>query len=97
MTWDTKYVPNFRLVRLIGRRQLEASDPTGGLRKVNISDAHKILPVDFIVKCIPDEQVFARKGKYINDPLILKEVSVIDAFLQDYFPDIVPRHHKSDQ
>ena len=47
--WDTKYVPNFRVVKLIGTRQLEVSDLTGILRKVNISDVHKILPADFIV------------------------------------------------
>ena len=84
--------PNFRVVKLIGTRQLEVSDLTGRLRKINISDVHIILPSDFIVICIPDEQIFARKVKYINDPCILKEVLVIDAFLQDYFPDVGPRH-----
>ena len=24
--WDTKYIPNFRIIRLIGTRQLEVSD-----------------------------------------------------------------------
>ena len=91
-TWDAKYVPNFTIVKLIGTRQLEVSDPTGRLRKVNISGAHKILPADFIVSCFPDEQVFASKGMYINDPCMLKEVSVIDTFLQDYFQDVGPRH-----
>ena len=71
-TWDTKYVPNFRVVKLIGTKQLEVSDLTGRLRKVNISDVHKILPEDFIVSCILDKQIFTRKGKYINDSCILK-------------------------
>ena len=43
---DVKYIPNFRIVRLIDPRQLEVSDPTGRLRKVNICDVHKILPSD---------------------------------------------------
>ena len=60
---DKKYVTNFRVIKLIGTRQLEVSDLTGSLWKVNISDGHKILPADFIVSCIPDKQVFARKGK----------------------------------
>ena len=34
--WDAKYIPNFRIVRLIGPRQLEVSDLTGRLRQVNI-------------------------------------------------------------
>ena len=81
LTWNTKYVPNFRVVKLIGTRQLEVADETDRLRKVNISDVHKILHADFIICCSQDEQVFARKDKYINDPCILKEVSLIDTFL----------------
>ena len=33
LNWDTKYIPNFRIIRLIGTRQLEVSDPTGRLRR----------------------------------------------------------------
>ena len=45
--WDAKYVPNFRIVCLIGSRQLEASDPTGRLRKRLMSVyVHIILPSD---------------------------------------------------
>ena len=90
--WDAKYVPNFRLIKLIGMRQLEVSNPTGRLWMVNISDVHKILSADFVVSCIPDEQVFARKSKYINNPCILKEVFAIDAFLHEHFPDVRLRH-----
>ena len=52
----------------------------GRHRKENSCGMHKILPSDYIVSSIPDEQVFDRKGKYINDPLILKEVTIIDVF-----------------
>ena len=90
--WDAKYVQNFWVLRLVGTRQQEVFDPTGSLRKVNTCDVHKVLPSEFIVSCIPDEQVFARKGKYINDPCTFKEVMVIDTFLQDNFTDIRFRH-----
>ena len=60
--WDAKYIPNFRIIRLKGPRQLEVSDLTGRLQKVNIYDMHKILPLDLIISSIPDEQVFGRKG-----------------------------------
>ena len=60
--WDTKYISKFRVIRLIGTRQLEVSDPTGRLRKVTICDVHKVLPSEFIVSCIPDEQVFPEKA-----------------------------------
>ena len=92
LNWDTKYVPHFRVVRKIGTRQLEVSDLKGRLWKLNISDVHKILPTDIIVSCLPDKQIFARKGKYINDSHILKEVLVIDIFLHEYFPHIRLRH-----
>ena len=90
--WDAKYIPNFRIIRLIGPRQLEVSDLTGKLRKVNTCDMHKSLPSDYIVSSIPYEQVSGRKGKYINDPCILKEIVVIDAFLQGNFQNIRIRH-----
>ena len=86
--WDAKCISNFRVIGLVGKRQLEVCDQTGRLRKVYICDVHKVLPSEFIVSCIPDEQVFARKDKYINNPHILKEVLVIDTFLQDNFTDI---------
>ena len=56
------------------------------LRKVHVCDVHNILPSDQIVRSIPDKQVFGRKGNYINDPCILKEVPIIDAILHDNFP-----------
>ena len=73
-SWDAKYVPNFRVVCLIGSRQLEVSDPTGRARKLNICDAHNIMPSDHIINSIPDEQVFGQREKYINDLRIIKEV-----------------------
>ena len=88
LNWDAKYVPNFRVVKLIGIRHLEVSDPAGRLLKVNISNVHKILPADFIVSCLLDEHIFVRKGKYINDSCILRDVLAIDAFLQEYFPNM---------
>ena len=90
--WDAKHVPDFRVIKLKGTRQIEVSDQTGKLQKVNISDVHKILPADFIVSCIPNKQDFPRKGKYINDPYIMNEVSAIDAFLHEYFLDVRLRH-----
>ena len=53
---------------------------------------HKILPSDYIVHLIPDGQVFGRKGKYINDPHILKEVGIIDTCLHENFPHIRIKH-----
>ena len=79
-------------MRLIGPRQLEVSDPTGRLRKVIICDVHKMLPSDYTVSSIPDEQVFGSKGKFINDPCILKEVAIIDVFLHENFPHVKITH-----
>ena len=49
-------------------------------------DVDKILQSDYIVSSIPDEQVLGRKDKYIYDPHMLKELTVIDALLHDNFP-----------
>ena len=85
--WDAKYIPNFRIVR-----QLEVFNLTGRLRKVNICDVHNTLQSDYIVSSIPDEQVFGRKGKYINGPYMLKEVAIIDVFLYENFLYVKIRH-----
>ena len=82
--WDTKYVSNFRVLHLIVSRQLEDSNPTGRIRELIC--VHTEFPSDHIVSSIPDEQVFGRWGKYINDPWILKEVAIIAAFLYEHFP-----------
>ena len=31
--WDAKYIPNFRVITLIGTRQLEVSDPQADSEK----------------------------------------------------------------
>ena len=94
-TWDAKYVPNFRVVCMIGSRQLEVSNATGRTRNVNVSDVHKIVPSDQIISCILDEQIFGRRGKYINNPRILKEVVIINAFLHENFPQVRITHKEN--
>ena len=84
-TWDPNYISNFRVVHLICSRQLEVSTPTGRSRKVNVGDVHKIVPSDYIISSIPDEQVFGRGGKNINKPRLLNEVVIIDAFYMKIF------------
>ena len=76
----------------MGPRQVDFSDPTSRLRKVNVCDVHKILRSDQIISSLPDKQVFGRRGKYINGPLILKEVLIIDAFLHENFPQVRIKH-----
>ena len=83
--WNTKYIPNIRIVCLLGPRQLEVSDPTGTLWKVNVCGGHKTLPSDHIVSSWPEEHVFGRRGKYINDPYIPKELAIIHTFLHKNF------------
>ena len=92
---DAKYVPNLRVVHLIGSRQLEPSNPTGRIRKVNVCDVHKIVPSDHTISSVPDEQVFGRTGTYINDPRILKEVVIIDVFLHENFPQVSIRQNST--
>ena len=75
-------------MHLIGSRQLESSYLIGRIRNVNVCDVHNVLPSDHIVSSIPGKHVFGRRGKYINDPCVLKEVAIIDAFLHENFPHV---------
>ena len=79
-------------MHLIGGRQLNVFNPTGRIRKVNVCDVHKMLPSDQITSSIPDEQVFGRRGKDINDSYILTEVLIIDAFLHKNFQHVRIKH-----
>ena len=81
--WDAKYVPTLRVVCLIGSRQVEDLDCMVRTRKIYVCNAHKIMPSDHIISSILDKQVFGQKGKYINDPRIIKEVAIIDTFLHE--------------
>ena len=72
--WDAKYMPNFRVVCLIGSRQLEVSSATSRSRKGHVCDAHRKVSSDHIVSSIPNEQVLGRRRKYINDSRILKRL-----------------------
>ena len=59
LNWE---VLNFKIIIIIiSPRQLEVSDPTGRLQKVNVSDIHKILPSDLILSSIPDEQILTEE------------------------------------
>ena len=89
--WDAKYIPNFRVVHVIGSPQLEVSDPMGRTRKINVCNAHKIMPSDHIISSTLDRQVCSQKGKYINDPRIIKEVVIIDAILREEFHQVMVR------
>ena len=51
------------------------------------------MPSDQIFSSIPDEQVFGQKGKYINDPRIIKEVTIIDVFLPEEFHQVKVRQN----
>ena len=86
--WDAKHIPNFRVVHLIVQDNWNSPIAMGRIRNVNVCDVHKMFPLDHIVSLILDEQVFGRRGKYINDPQILKELATIHAFLHENSPHV---------
>ena len=77
--WETKYVPNLRLVRLIGTRQLEVSE-------VNISDVHKILPAEFIISCLPRQTGLCQEGQVYKWPRYTEGSVGHNFFLAWVFP-----------
>ena len=61
-TLDAKYIHNYRVMWLIGARQLVVSNLIVRARKVNVCDAHKTVPSNHIISSIPDEQVLIKEA-----------------------------------
>ena len=66
---QTKYVPNYRIIKKIGDRAVDLRDNFGNIRRANIDDIQTMYPVDFLlVPFTPLDLVVGRTAKYINDP-----------------------------
>ena len=70
--FSSKFLPNFRVVKLRTDRQLELSDTTGKTRRANITDVVKMLPGEIESTMVPDISLFGRVHKYVNDPRLFE-------------------------
>ena len=69
--FDTKYIPSYRIVKLVNEHAADVQDAIGKIRRVNPSDVHLMFPSEYILSHLPDNQTFGRVKKYTNHPDIM--------------------------
>ena len=69
--FDTKYIPSYRIIKIINERAVDVQDMIGNIRWVNIKDIHPMFPSEYILSHLPGNQAFGRVKKYINHPDII--------------------------
>ena len=79
-TWDPKFQADCRVVRMLGKTQVEIKDNHGKLTKVHISDVKPTTMVDKIADQVPDYSKFGRATKLRLNP---KDVPDLDLQLPD--------------
>ena len=69
--FDTKYIHNHRIIKLVNECTTDVQDTMGKIRRVNLSDVHLMFPSEYVLSHLPDSQTFGRVKKYINHPDIM--------------------------
>ena len=68
-TWDTKYMPNFHICKVINDGIYDIQDLTGHVRNASVADIQFLMPAENIVSMLlPDIKVFRQACKSINYP-----------------------------
>ena len=65
---QTKYLPNYRIVKKVGDRAVDLQDNFGNIHQAHIDDIQTMYPVNFFLSYLPPTNLFGRTAKYINDP-----------------------------
>ena len=81
--FQEKYQDSFRIVRLLGKNQLEVKNQKGHLRQVHITDVKKTSMPDVIINNVPDYTKFGRPAKLRLDP---KHVEDLEWTIPTQFP-----------
>ena len=66
--FDTKYIPSYRIIKLVNEHAADVQDTVGKIRRVNLNNVHLMFPSEHILSHLPDHQTFGRVKKYINHP-----------------------------
>ena len=67
-TWDTKYMPNFYVCKMINDKAYDLQDKTCHVRLASVADIHLLMPAEYIISMLPDIKAFRWACKYTNDP-----------------------------
>ena len=66
--FQEKYQDSYRVVKLLGKNQLEVKDQNNCIRQVHIRDVKKTTMPEVVVKNIPDYKQFGRAAKLRLNP-----------------------------
>ena len=69
--FDMKYIPSYRIIKIINEPVIDVQDMIDNIRWVNIKDIHPMFPSEYVLSHLPDNQAFGRVKKYINHPDII--------------------------
>ena len=65
---QTKYIPNYRIIKLIGDRAVNLHYNFGNIKRAHISDIQTMYPAEYFLSHLPPTSLFGRPAKYVNDP-----------------------------
>ena len=66
--FQEKYQDSYRVVKLLGKNQLEVKDQNNCIRQVHVTDVKKTTMPEVLVKNIPDYKQFGRAAKLRLSP-----------------------------
>ena len=69
--FNTKYIPSYRIVKLINEHAADVQYTMGKIKRVNLNDVHLMFPSEYILSHLPDNKTFGRIKKYTNHPDIM--------------------------
>ena len=69
--FDTKYIPSYRIIKLVNELAVDVQDKMGRIKRVNLNDVHLMFPFEYVLSHLPDSQTFGRVKMYINHPDIM--------------------------
>ena len=69
--FHTKYIPSYRIVKLINEHAADVQNMIGKIRRVNLNGVHVMFPSEHVLSYLLDNQMFWRVQKYINHPDII--------------------------
>ena len=64
--FDTKYIPSYRIIKLVNEHADDVQDTMGKIKRVNLNDVHLMFPPEYVLSHLLDSQTFGRVKKYVN-------------------------------
>ena len=69
--FDIKYIPSYRIIKLVNEHAADVQDTMGKIKRVNLNDVHLMFPSGYVLSHLLDSQILGRVKKYISHPDIM--------------------------